>query len=200
MRWGVIRGPALGVAVALLAATAAAAAAQPQASAPEAWLGCCGLTPWGRAGELPYRREGGTGPLFHGYSYIVGGSSLRHHLGATGEIPGAYAKLRNPLPPTPQNAQRGAAVYAADCASCHGADGLGAGPGSRNLKPPPAQLGWLAKLPPSRLDPFMYWSIADGGTVLKTDMPSFKGKLTDEQIWSVIGYIQARLPIKAPAR
>ncbi|HEX4709164.1 cytochrome c [Phenylobacterium sp.] len=194
MRSAVTRSLAPGLAVALLAA--AAPDAQPATSVPEAWPGCCGLAPWAHAGEMPVKREGGSG-----YSYIVGGSTLRHHLGATGQIPAPYVKLRNPLPPTPQNAQRGAAIYEANCASCHGADGLGDGPASRTLKPPPAQLAWLAKLPPSRLDPFMYWSVADGGARLKTDMPSFKGKLTDEQIWSVIGYIQARLPkAKAAAR
>lgn len=40
----------------------------------------------------------------------------------------------------------------------------------------------------------MYWSVADGGARFKTGMPSYKGKLTEKEIWSVIGYIQARLP------
>jgi mono/diheme cytochrome c family protein len=198
MRSAVTRPIVLGLAVAVLAA--ATADAQPGTSVPQVWLGCCGLTPWAQAGEMPVRREGG-GALFQGYSYIVGGSALRHHLGVNGEIPAPYAKLHNPLPATPQNAQRGAIVYSADCASCHGDSGLGDGPASRTLTPPPAQLGWLAQLPMSRWDPFMYWSIAEGGAKFASGMPSFKGKLTDEQIWSVIGYIQARLPkAKAAAR
>src|SRR5437899_6338584 len=198
MRSAVTRSIVLGLAVALLAT--ATADAQPGTSVPQVWPGCCGLTPWAQAGELPARREGG-GALFQGYRYIVGGSALRHHLGVNGEIPAPYAKLHNPLPATPQNAQRGAAVYNADCASCHGDAGLGDGPASHTLTPPPAQLGWLAQLPTSRWDPFMYWSIAEGGAKFRSGMPGFKGKLTDEQIWSVIGYIQARLPkAKAAAR
>ncbi|MGZ6016591.1 MAG: c-type cytochrome, partial [Phenylobacterium sp.] len=94
---------------------------------------------------MPTHRESGTGLLFHGYRYIPAGSALRHHLGLTGEFPAPYAKLRNPLQPTPQNAHRGAVVYEADCASCHGATGLGDGPASRTLNPPPAQLEWLTK-------------------------------------------------------
>jgi mono/diheme cytochrome c family protein len=139
------------------------------------------------------------GPM-GGFGYLVGGSPLRHHLGVTGQIPAPYAKLKNPLPPTSQNAQLGAAVYDADCASCHGATGLGDGAASRTLTPPPAQLGWLAKIPPSKRDAFMYWSIADGGANFKTGMPGFKGKLSDEKIWAVIGYIQARLPVPKTAR
>jgi mono/diheme cytochrome c family protein len=129
----------------------------------------------------------------------VGGSPLRHQLGVTGQIPAPYATSTNPLPPTSQNAQLGAAVYDRDCASCHGVTGQADGPASHKLTPPPAQLGWIAKVPPGKRDAFMYWSIADGGAKLKTDMPGFKGKLTDDEIWALIGYIQARLPTKRPA-
>jgi mono/diheme cytochrome c family protein len=186
MRSPVARSLGLGLAaVILMAATTEAQTG--------AWTGCCGLAPWPQAGAMTTHREHGGGLLFHGYNYVVGGSALRHSLGVSGQIPAAYAGLRNPLPPTPQNAQRGAAVYEARCAACHGVTGLADGPGSRTL-PPPAQLEWLNRLPASRRDPFMYWSIAEGGAQLKTAMPAFKGKLSDEEIWSVIGYIQARLP------
>jgi mono/diheme cytochrome c family protein len=134
------------------------------------------------------------------WGFIVGGSPLRHHLGVTGQIPAAYAKLTNPLPPTSQNAQLGAAVYNAQCASCHGATGLGDGAAGRTLNPPPAQLGWLVKIPPGKRDAYMHWSIADGGARFHSAMPAFKGKLSDEKIWAVIGYIQARLPIPQAAR
>jgi mono/diheme cytochrome c family protein len=140
------------------------------------------------------RRASGGGWLFGGYSHIVAGSALRHHLAAKGEIPAPYAKLRNPLPPTPENVRRGSAVYEAQCASCHGAAGLGDGPASASLKPPPAELAWINRLPPDRWDPFMYWSIAEGAAQFGTAMPSYKGKLPDEEMWSVIGYIQARIP------
>lgn len=181
---------ALASAVSLFAAVAGA---QPRTQATEGWAGCCGLTPWPQAGPLKVVPRDTMGPL-GGYGYIVGGSPLRHHLGVTGQIPAAYANLKNPVSPTSQSAQLGAAVYDADCASCHGATGLGDGPASRTLTPPPAQLGWIAKIPPSKREAFMYWSIVDGGRRFKTAMPAYAGKLTDEKIWSVIGYIQARLP------
>lgn len=182
---------ALTVAAALLAA--AAADAQQTTQDPEAWQRCCGLAAWPDPGPIPDQR-GERSLLFGGYASIVAGSAVRHHVALEGAIPRPYAELRNPLPPTAQNAQRGAAVYEASCASCHGVTGLGEEPASHALNPPPAHLAWIAKLRRSRWDPFMYWSIAEGGAPFGTDMPSFKGKLTNGDIWSVIGYIQARLP------
>ena len=96
MRSAVTRSIVLGLAVALLAT--ATADAQPGTSVPQVWPGCCGLTPWAQAGELPARREGG-GALFQGYRYIVGGSALRHHLGVNGEIPAPYAHRRQKRQP-----------------------------------------------------------------------------------------------------
>jgi mono/diheme cytochrome c family protein len=142
-----------------------------------------------------------SGLLFGGIGSIAGGSTARHNVALGGRIPAPYADMRNPLPPTPENARRGAQVYEADCASCHGATGLADGPQSRGLTPQPAQLGWMNKVPASRWDAFMYWTIAEGGATFRTGMPAFKDKLSQDEIWSVIGYIQARLPpAKAAAR
>lgn len=181
------------IAFTALLLASATAVAQPPTQAAKTWAGCCGLAPWPPPGPLKVTPNSTMGPL-GGYGYVVGGSPLRHHLGLTGQIPAAYAALKNPLPPTPRNAQLGAAVYDENCASCHGAGGLGDGPASRTATPPPAHLGWLTKIPPSKRDAFIYWSVVDGGTRFKTAMPSYKGKLSDDQIWSVIGYIEARLP------
>ena len=145
--------------------------------------------------------KGGSNRAFMGgYASIVAGSTVRHTAALEGHVPAAYAKLRNPLPATPENAKRGAAVYEAQCAACHGVTGLGDGPGSRELKPPPARLGWIARLRPSRWDGFMYWATVEGGQPFGTAMPAFKGKLSDDQIWAVIGYIQARMPKAAAAK
>lgn len=196
MRFPLANLLAVGLAAAVVATVAASAqprtgAAEPKAAA--AWPGCCGLRPWAQAGPLTAKPGDTEGP-FGGFGYLVGGSSLRHNLGVTAKFPAAFQNLSNPLPPTPQNAQRGAALYATECASCHGVDGVADGPEASKLKPPPAQLGWLARIPPSHRDGFMYWSIAEGGVPLNTDMPAYKDRLSEEQIWSVIGYIQARLP------
>ena len=187
------------LALCLAAPLLVGADAAPRAKPVAAWPGCCGLAPWATAAPLTVQPHAGGGLFLQGYAYIVGGSPLRHHLGVTGQIPAAYAKLKNPLQPTLENAQAGAAVYEAECASCHGVSGLGDGPASKGVETPPAQLGWLLKIPPKLRDAFMYWSVADGGTKFGTVMPSYKDKLAEEKIWSVIGYIQARLPTSKPA-
>jgi mono/diheme cytochrome c family protein len=135
-----------------------------------------------------------SGMLFRGFGSIVAGSTVRHNQALRGGVPAPYATMRNPMPPSPVTAELGGKVYQAQCASCHGETGLGDGPASRALTPPPAQLGWIARIRPAQRDGFLYWAIAEGGQPFGTGMPSFKGKLSDDDIWSVIGYIQARLP------
>lgn len=112
------------VLVATATLAVAAASAQPEAKRSNTWRGCCGLTPWPAAAAMNDTPRNTTG-IMGGFGYILGGSPLRHHLGLTGQIPAAYAQLKNPLPPTSQNSQIGAAVYDADCASCHGATRTG---------------------------------------------------------------------------
>jgi mono/diheme cytochrome c family protein len=188
----------LALAVAGLLATVAGA--QPSAKSSQGWPGCCGVAPWPAAGPIPRQPQHGGGGLLSGFAYIPHGSALRHQLGLDGLFDTKYVSLRNPLAPTPENARRGETVYAANCAACHGDAGLADGPGSSKLNPPPAQLGWLAKVPSKYRDGFMYWSIAEGGAHLRTDMPAYAGKLADADIWSVIGYVQARAIRPQPAR
>ena len=46
----------------------------------------------------------------------------------------------------------------------------------------------------------MYWTIAEGGAAFGTAMPAFKGTLTENDIWAVTAYIQARLPERPKTR
>ncbi len=84
-----------------------------------------------------------------------------------------------------QAQEAGGAIFVADCAICHGADGEGNGPRREGLIPRPANL----RLPP--------WSepANAGGTFLAirngvhgTAMPAWPS-LADEQIWQVVAYI-----------
>lgn len=112
-------------------------------------------------------------------------------------IPPTYAALNNPLPRTPQTVERGRVVYEKNCASCHGATGAGDGVAGHSLSPPPGNLAWLAQMPMVQWDPFMFWTVAEGGTQFGSAMPAFKDSLPKDDVWAVIGYIQARLPQKA---
>ncbi len=105
-------------------------------------------------------------------------------------IPTSYRGLREPLPHKPAGLKRGAAISQQNCASCHRFSGRGDGPAAKQLISPPANLAWLAHTPMGRSGPYMYWTIAEGGQPVGSDMPAFKNSLSRNDIWAVIGYIQ----------
>ena len=131
---------------------------------------------------------GGTGHGMMGHGMMM--SSARHRQAMMGGIPAPYASMRNPLPVTQATLERGAAVFAQNCAACHGQTGRGDGEAGKSLSPPPANLAWFSQMPMSRWDPFMYWTVAEGGQQFATAMPAFKDALPKNDIWSVISYIQ----------
>jgi mono/diheme cytochrome c family protein len=113
-------------------------------------------------------------------------------------LPRAYRSVRDPLPDTPAKLQRGRMIFERNCSSCHGWNGQGGGPGAFALVPAPADLEWLRNTPKQRADPYIYWTISEGGREFESDMPAFKGKLSKSDIWSVIAYIRAGLPRATP--
>jgi mono/diheme cytochrome c family protein len=165
---------AAGVAATLLASGAVTG------STPSPWWGCCGAKPWnqGRRAIDSLRAAG----------------SARNRSAMVVGIPPSFAGLRNPLPRTRATVARGADVYDHYCATCHGVTGLGDGQAGRALEVPPANLALLARMPISRWDPFMYWTVTEGGATLHTAMPPFKNSLSSADSWAAIAYIQARLP------
>lgn len=92
-------------------------------------------------------------------------------------------------------------LYARECASCHGAKLEG-------------QPNWQSRLPNGRLPAPPHdtsghtWHHSDqqlfeitkygvekfAGPGYLTDMPKFEGKLSDDQIWSVLGYVKSTWP------
>lgn len=118
----------------------------------------------------------------------------RHHFAMMSGIPAPYASMTNPLPHTQATLDRGAKIYAGNCAACHGEQGQGDGPAGANLSPPPGNLAWLSDMPMGQWDPFIYWTVAEGGSQFGTAMPAFKDSLSKDQIWAVTAYIQAHLP------
>ena len=120
----------------------------------------------------------------------------RHGRSMMARVPAPYNSMTNPLPRTSETVGRGATVYEQNCASCHGTSGAGDGPAGQKLSPRPANLAWLAQMPMVQWDPFMYWTIAEGGAQYGNAMPAFKNTLSPDDICAVIAYIQARLPIR----
>src|ERR1019366_391142 len=118
------------------------------------------------------------------------GSMRRHQMATIAGIPAQYRFLQNPLPQTARTLQRGADVYAQNCAACHGTMGLGNGSAGLRLHPPPANLLWSKRMPMPRGAPYLFWTIAEGGKPVGSAMPAFKSSLTTGDIWSVIAFIQ----------
>jgi len=114
-----------------------------------------------------------------------GGMSARHHA----VVPAEYASLKSPSV-TQADIDAGGTLYASMCASCHGDGGMGDGPAASALDPAPAPAP-VAHTSTMLGDGYLYWRIADGGSAFGTTMPSWKGSLSEKDIWSVIAYMRA---------
>lgn len=109
-------------------------------------------------------------------------------------LPAAYANAYDPHPDSEAKLRRGRVLFDSHCASCHGWSGQGSGPEAFALVPAPADLEWLARAPKKPSEPYMYWTIAEGGRQFESDMPAFKRSLSKKDIWAVIAYVRAGLP------
>ena len=113
-------------------------------------------------------------------------------------VPRPYDGAQDPQPDTNAKLWRGRAVFERHCASCHGWSGQGNGPEAFALVPAPADLAWLARTPRSRTQPYVYWSIAEGGRAFDSEMPAFKQTLPKRDIWAVTAYLRAGMPHASP--
>lgn len=109
-----------------------------------------------------------------------------------GNMPEQYADIQNKLPASSMNISEGKNHYKALCQACHGEFGGGDGLAGEQLTPRPANLKWTRKLPLDT-DTFIFWTISEGGKPLGTAMPAFKNKLSDEEIWKIVHYINTDL-------
>lgn len=98
------------------------------------------------------------------------------------------------IPARAPSLSRGAEVYQAQCASCHGALGAGDGPAGRGLDPAPAKLNDVLGLRgQSPLD--FYRRVTIG--VVGTAMPAFESRLSSDDRWAVAAYASL---LRLPAR
>ena len=98
--------------------------------------------------------------------------------------------------------QHGAAIYAAECAVCHGA-GLEGQPAWREpladgrLRAPPHDASghtW------HHGDAQLFEIVKHGGRSPRSDMPAFAARLSDEEIWATLAFIKSRWPSEIRAR
>jgi putative copper resistance protein D len=94
----------------------------------------------------------------------------------------------SPEPYAAPSVERGMAVYAANCAICHGASGRGDGPAAAGLPIRPADLTAPHLFAHSEGD--LFWWISHGAG--HHAMPGFAGNIGANQRWDVINFIRAR--------
>lgn len=111
------------------------------------------------------------------------GMSGRHHAA----VPEEYASLGSPEL-SDSDLVTGGELYTKMCAACHGEAGMGDGPSAASLDPPPSPVAHTSSM---LSDGYLYWRIAEGGGEFKSTMPAWKDSLTEEDIWSLIGYMRA---------
>jgi len=97
--------------------------------------------------------------------------------------------------------RRGKAIYAKNCASCHGADGKGRGPLAANLPHPPADLTSHFHRQPGDGDAYLFWRISEGGSVepfksMQSSMPAFKAMLSENERWDTLAYVHKQFHIR----
>ena len=112
------------------------------------------------------------------------GMRERHHA----PIPAEYQGKTNPIPADEASLARGEAIYARECATCHGDGGMGDGPASMGLDPAPAPIAHTSQM---LGDSYLFWRISEGGAQFNTAMLPFKDTLTERDIWDVINYVRA---------
>ncbi len=83
--------------------------------------------------------------------------------------------------------EQGAQLYQTHCAACHGVEGKGDGPQANSLSKPPTNLTDLA-FGASKSGFDLYSSLVLG---MPPAMPAFGEKLTDEQRWAIVAYLQS---------
>jgi len=88
------------------------------------------------------------------------------------------------------NPVKGQAIYEQHCLRCHGAQLDGKGPDSKDLIVRPADL--TSPVSRAKTDWELLVTITNGA--LFTPMHSFRGKLSDEQILDVLGYVRSVAP------
>jgi high-affinity iron transporter len=95
-------------------------------------------------------------------------------------------EARLELPSGALDVAEGKAIYAQRCASCHGATGLGDGPGGRGLNPAPPAIGTFELM--HGQSPGLTYRVVSVG-IAGTPMAAYAGTLTPQQRWNVVSYI-----------
>ena len=107
----------------------------------------------------------------------------------------SWRSASNPHLGSAESVTQGSALYATECASCHGVTGFGDGAAAKPLATPPTNLrAFIA----DRDEGFFASQVAYGKTG-NPDMMPFVETLTTDQIWHVTNYVFSLGPVPAPS-
>ena len=101
------------------------------------------------------------------------------------KAPARAARKKNPVAADEASVKAGKTVWAAECADCHGARGVGDGPGARDLKSPVPDLTKADVWRQS--DGELFWKLSTG----RGDMPGFDDMLEESDRWHVLNYARS---------
>ncbi len=122
-------------------------------------------------------------------SNFMAGSSTQQalHSGGAGSVQSAVVDKSLPLPNgLSGDAQRGAALYMANCSACHGATGDGRGPRAYFINPKPRNFLHLSSQA-SFNRPLIYEAVAKGR--LRTEMPAWEKVFDPQQLADVSEFV-----------
>lgn len=101
-------------------------------------------------------------------------------------IPEEARQRQNPLQSSPQVFEAARPLYKENCERCHGVTGKGNGPESARQYPAPSDLT-DAKRMNALTDGAIFYQISEG----RRPMPSFKKRMTEDQRWQLVLFIQS---------
>ena len=101
------------------------------------------------------------------------------------------------LPTRPLDVAAGRSLYAQNCASCHGARGLGDGPAARGMTPAPPAIGDEAAMA-DRTPALLFRVISVG--IAGTPMSAWGDRLTADQRWDIVAYLHQLRGVAMPPR
>lgn len=115
------------------------------------------------------------------------GEESHEHL----EVPSEYEGLANPFDEDPDAISNGADLYAANCATCHGLDGMGDGPAATALDPKPASLA-DSDMMADMTDGYVFWRISEGGAMepFNSAMPAWGSTFSEQEIWQLVSFLR----------
>lgn len=124
--------------------------------------------------------------IFLGVILLMSFTPQDQKKGAAWDIPAKYLKMKNPTKADDASLQKiGKMMWAKHCKSCHGSEGKGDGPKSKQLKT--AIEDFSSKTFKANSDGELYYKSFVG----RDEMPNFEKKITtEEDRWAIINYMK----------